>query len=79
MENLRQRFGEQVAQLILAKTLWQGASGEIVREMYGDPAEVSTRVYKTKTTETWKFNPTGKKYALQVTMENGTCVGWKTS
>jgi hypothetical protein len=80
VESLRQRFGEQIAQLIVSKTLWQGASGEIVREMFGEPAEVSTRVYKTKTAETWKFNRTsGKKYALQVTIENGLCVGWKTN
>jgi predicted nucleic acid-binding Zn-ribbon protein len=80
VEGLKQRFGEQIAQLILAKTLWQGASGEVVREMFGEPADVATRVYKTKTTETWKFKPIDRrKYALHVTMENGICVGWKTT
>jgi hypothetical protein len=75
---LSERFGQPNARRIVDKTPWQGATEEMIREMLGAPEDVSRRVYKTKTTETWKYGRDGKRYNLQITMENGVCVGWKT-
>jgi len=77
-KGLEQRYGHEAAQRILSKTLWQGATAEMVREMFGAPEDVSTRVYKMKTTETWKYERIdARRYAKHVTLENGVCVGWK--
>lgn len=79
-QSLAQRFGERNARLIVEKTLWQGATGDMIREMHGDPVDASRRVYKTRTTETWKYEPIdAKHFALQIILENDVCVGWKTS
>jgi hypothetical protein len=76
---LSERFGQPNARRIVDKTLWQGATEGMIREMLGAPEDVSRKVYKTKTTETWKYGREGRSYHLQITMENGVCVGWKTS
>jgi len=77
VERLVQRFGDEAARSIVAKEPWQGATAEMIREMFGEPENVSTKVYKTKTAETWKYERIGPNaYALRVKIENGVCVGW---
>jgi hypothetical protein len=79
-QNLVQRFGEQNANRIVAKTIWQGATAEMIHEMLGAPATVSSRVFKTKKRDVWKYEPLdARRYALQVTLENDVCVGWETA
>jgi predicted RNA-binding Zn-ribbon protein involved in translation (DUF1610 family) len=79
-QNLVQRFGEQNANRIVAKTIWQGATAEMIQEMLGAPAAVSSRVFKTKKRDVWKYGPLdARRYALQVTLENDVCVGWETA
>ncbi len=79
-QGLVARFGAENARRILAKELWQGATAEMIRLMLGVPDDTSTRVYKTKITETWKYRPLGKnRYELKVKVENGVCVGWETA
>jgi hypothetical protein len=46
---------------LASSTGWGGIVGTVV----------SCRHYKTRTTETWKAGREGKRYNLQVTMENG--------
>jgi hypothetical protein len=72
------RFGEDAAHRVLARKLWQGATGEMVREMLGAPGDVARRVFKTKTTETWKYGALPRnRYRLRVMFENDVCVGWE--
>jgi hypothetical protein len=74
------RFGDAIARQMFAKELWQGATGPMVQEMFGLPADVSTKVYKQTRTEVWKYNPIdARRYALRITFENGVCVGWETT
>jgi hypothetical protein len=74
---LEERFGADNAQRILVKEIWQGATAEMVLEMLGEPADKARRVFKTKTTETWKYEPFGKnRYRVKITFENDVCVGW---
>ena len=42
-----------------------------------EPNDVSTKVHKTKTSDTWKYVPLDAKerYALRIEFENGVCVG----
>lgn len=76
--NLIARFGERDGALVLAGRAWQGATAAMIVEMYGNPDEVSRKVYKTKTAETWKYGPLPRnKYRLRVMIENGVCVGWE--
>lgn len=56
---------------------WVGQSAEMLRESLGDPSDVSQKVLKTKTKETWKyFRRTRSRYGLIITLENGVVVGW---
>ncbi len=42
----------------------------MVLEMLGKPVDKSRRVFKTKTTETWKYDPFAKnRFRLKVTFE----------
>jgi predicted RNA-binding Zn-ribbon protein involved in translation (DUF1610 family) len=79
-QGLAQRFGLDNANRIVAKTLWQGASADMIREMLGPPLDVSTRVFKTKKREVWKYNALdARRYGLRITLENEVCVGWETT
>ena len=79
-QNLVQRFGEGNANRIVGKTLWQGATAEMIHEMLGAPENVSSKVLKTMKRDVWKYNRLdARRYGLQVTLENGVCVGWETA
>jgi len=59
---------------------WQGATQEMVQIMFGQPADVSTRVHKQMTSQTWKYQPIARsRYALKIEFEDGRCVGWQTA
>lgn len=73
------RFGEQAAELILARRLWQGATEEMLVAMHGWPADTREKVSKTKVVRTLCYYPQGRsRYALKVTIENGVVVGWES-
>jgi hypothetical protein len=79
-QDLVQRFGEVNANRIVGKTLWQGATAEMIHEMLGTPENVSSKVLKTLKRDVWKYNRLdARRYGLQVTLENEVCVGWKTA
>jgi len=79
-QNLVQRYGMENANRIVAKTIWQGATAEMIQEMLGAPAAVSSRVFKTKKRDVWKYDPLdARRYGLLVTLENDVCVGWETA
>jgi hypothetical protein len=80
LQNLVQRFGEVNANRIVGKTLWQGATAEMIHEMLGAPENVSSKVLKTLKRDVWKYNRLdARRYGLQVTIENDVCVGWETA
>jgi Protein of unknown function (DUF4236) len=80
LQGLIDRFGEDAARQMVDGDPWQGATQDMVRVMYGAPDDVSTEVYKTRTSETWKYVPIAKnRYTLRITFENGVCVGWQTA
>jgi hypothetical protein len=71
-------YGAEAGAWIIAKALWKGATQAMVVEMYGQPADGTRRVTKTKTVETWKYKPLGaRRYGFIITFENGICTGWE--
>jgi len=80
VQQLIDRFGEDVARKMFVGDPWQGASQEMIRVMYGAPHDVSTKVHKATTQEMWKYVPLdARRYALRIEFENGVCVGWQTA
>jgi hypothetical protein len=76
---LVQRFGPDAANAITQRRLFQGATFEMVREMFGPPAVVDERVLKTKTVHTMKYHPRShNSFGLLITIENGFVTGWET-
>jgi hypothetical protein len=77
-QGLVSRFGIDAANLILAGDPWQGATKDMIQEMLGPPADVSTDVFKTRTSETWKYVQIAKnRYKARIKFENDVCVGWE--
>lgn len=76
-EALVARFGPEIADAIIAKKYWQGATFEMMQEAHGAPAEVRQKVMKTKTRETHCYNQTAKnRFAFKLHYEDGVVVGW---
>jgi hypothetical protein len=74
---LTQRFGPEIADAILRKQYWQGATYEMMLEAHGAPVDVRQKVLKSKTRETHCYNQTAKnRYALRLHYEDGVVVGW---
>jgi hypothetical protein len=56
---------------------WVGQTAEQLGDALGAPADVDKQVLKTKSKEIWKYAPQGRnRYALRITLQNGTVVGW---
>lgn len=71
-------YGEDIADRIIAKRVWQGMTAEQLRESWGRPADMDQTVYKTKTKTTWKYNQTGKnRFGDRIFLEDDVVVGWK--
>lgn len=63
---------------IMSRSFWQGQTEEQLSDSLGEPADVESRVMKTKHRAIWKYQPAGKnRYLLRVTLENGAVVGWE--
>lgn len=77
-EYLINRFGdEEIADRIMNRDVWQGATDEMLQESLGKPVAIDEEVLKTKIKHTWKYNPTGKnQYAIRINLENNVVVGW---
>lgn len=68
---------EEIVQKIMDKTLWKGATSEMVRDVLGEPIAVDEKVLKTKSKQIWKYDPIGRgQYATRITIENDVVVGW---
>ncbi len=70
-------YGEDAAARIIAKTIWQGATAEMVVEALGRPEDVSEKVLKRFIRHVYMYGKRGRSYALKITLENGVVVGWE--
>jgi uncharacterized protein len=77
-QRLVAKYGEQVAEMIIARQFWKGMTEEQLVEALGNPVERDYEVLKTKTKETWKYGQTGKnRFNNRIHLENGVVTGWK--
>jgi hypothetical protein len=69
---------QDVVDAIMDGKIWQGMSAAQLVESWGTPADSDVKVYKTKTTQIYKYNQTGKnRYGSRVRVENDVVVGWE--
>lgn len=73
------QYGDpKVVRRIMEKTYWQGQTRDQLLEALGQPAAVDEEVLKSKTKETWKYGPRGRRrYGLKIHLENDVVVGWE--
>jgi hypothetical protein len=63
---------------IMKKIIWQGMSDEQLLDSWGAPAAKDQKIYRTKITETYKYNRTRRnRFGSRVKVENGIVVGWE--
>ncbi|RUR71291.1 DUF2845 domain-containing protein [Variovorax guangxiensis] len=76
---LLEKYGDpEIVEGIMSCRFWQGQTEEQLNDSLGRPADVESRVMKTKHRQIWKYHPAGKnRYLLRVTLENGAVVGWE--
>ena len=77
-DRLMEKYGDvDLVDRLMKKMFWQGQSEEQLIDSIGKPVDIDQKVLKTKIKEVWKYNKTGKgRYALRITLENGSVVGW---
>lgn len=67
-----------VVERIMAAKMWQGMTEEMLVDSWGSPVDRDVEVYKTRTTEVWKYGQTGRnRFKNRVTVQNGIVVGYK--
>jgi hypothetical protein len=78
-ERLMAKYGDaSIVDRIMASEMWQGMSAEMLTDSWGRPVKVDREVYKTRTTEEWKYGQTGKnRYKNRIIVENDYVVGFK--
>jgi uncharacterized protein len=77
-QRLVAKYGDEIADRILAHTIWQGMTDEQLLESWGGPADKDREIKKTTTKETWKYGQTGRnRFSNRVFLENGVVIGWK--
>jgi hypothetical protein len=77
-QRLVAKYGEEIADRILAHTIWQGMTEEQLLDSWGAPADKDHEIRKTLTKETWKYQQTGRnRFRNRVFLENGIVIGWK--
>jgi len=70
----------ETADRILSGTIWVGQTGEQLRDTFGKPARVDTRVLGSGRTESWKFGPRKEStFALEAILEDGFVAGWTST
>lgn len=74
--DLTARFGVEIADAIIKKRFWQGATYEMMQEAHGTPVEVRQKVLKSKTRETHCYRQIGKnRFGLRCTTRTGWSSG----
>ena len=68
---------EELVNKIIKRTIWQGQTAEQVLDAIGKPKDIDQKALKTKTKETWKYFPSGRRrYGLRIMLDDGVVVGW---
>lgn len=68
---------DSIVDRIMKELIWQGMSEEQLIDSWGKPIAKDHKVYKTKTSGTYKYNQIGKnRFGSRVQLENGVVVGW---
>lgn len=77
-KKLMAKYGDvEIVDLIMKKVVWQGMHVEHLLDALGRPAAIDRKVYKTKTSQTFKYDQSGKnRFRRRVTLENDVVVGW---
>jgi hypothetical protein len=66
-----------VVDMLMKRMMWQGMSAEQLIDSIGHSAATDRKVYKSKVTETYKYNQAGRnRFRSRVKLENGVVVGW---
>lgn len=77
-QELTEKYCAEVAQRIEDQILWQGATPDMVVDMFGPPVEVNEQQLKTKTKTMYKYFQTGKnRFALRVIFDDDSVVKWE--
>ncbi|MGE8131681.1 hypothetical protein ACQKQD_32510 [Methylobacterium sp. NPDC080182] len=78
-DRLMAKYGDaSIVDRIMAAEMWQGMTAEMLTDSWGRPVDRDREVYKTRTTETWKYGQTGKnRFKNRVVVENDVVVGFK--
>jgi uncharacterized protein YecT (DUF1311 family) len=72
------KYGEEIADKIIAKQVWQGMTNEQLTDSWGNPMGISQEVIRQRVKETWKYGQTGKnRFRNRIYLENGVVIGWK--
>ena len=75
---LAKKGDQSIEDRIMNKKIWQGMSEMQLIDSWGIPVEKGQKLYKTKASEVFKYNQTGKnRFASRVRVENGIVVGWE--
>ncbi|MFO0755061.1 MAG: hypothetical protein U0359_01105 [Byssovorax sp.] len=73
-----QRFGQDIAERVMRREVWQGMTAEMLVASLGSPADVDETVLKTKRKHVYKYNPQGaNRFGHRIFLENDTVVGWE--
>lgn len=77
-KRLMEKYGDaEIVGMIMKKMIWQGMTADQLIDSLGRPVMADKKVYKTKTSETYKYDQVGKnRFRRRVTVENGVVVGW---
>ncbi|MEJ0052133.1 MAG: hypothetical protein WDN02_13145 [Methylovirgula sp.] len=67
----------EVVEAIMAHRYWQGMTQDQLLDSLGRPADIGTKVFKSKTVHTFKYQQTGRnRFGLRILLENGSVTGW---
>lgn len=76
---LAMRFGNAIAEAILDRKPFVGATQEIIEEMFGKPENIAREPLKKGPRVTWRYGEIGisGRYSTRIRFTNGLCDSWK--
>ena len=78
-DQLLRKYGDKdVVEKIMNQLVWQGMSEDQLIDSWGAPVARDRKLYKTKVSETFKYNQKSRsRFGSRVWVENGIVVGWE--
>jgi hypothetical protein len=69
---------ETAVDKIMKHTIWQGMTASQLVDALGEPELKEQKVFKTKTTETWKYGQkTRARFKWRISLDDGVVTGWE--